>query len=466
MPSQKQHFFPTTAYFYGPNPLLPFLYRTCTLRTRIISTDQGRLLVGRHKAYRGVCTSSLKRSTTDNKPFRNSSPAPGEYVPFHPSKSATPKKSIADNRRESTLTDSEEVAYLDVSNDLNQSNEVVDIDIDESLTNIFESAIQKDNGIKQKQEGQKRKYDKVTQNKNKFLHRKHQEYIKEKVERAGTHLELWNLLENEVFSLIEILMQGNKDNATLQIEHGESIQKKRLTDKIIDYKAVNTLPPMQLLSLLQENYSFYCLVAMRRFRRDFPTSPFAMQVLPAIKRRGPISYVLGASTALYNELIFMRWKLCGDLDGMKNLLDEMRNQGVEIDDATVTICGHVAQTRVRAKSYGKLRMERYSLHAWWRMIPVEEAWDRLKYSLDECRKEVVQRKTREKQNLELLLQEEIDSGDRADSDFIAFDGRPSTTERGADVAVLREGDDSDDSDDSAPLARTHGETNTHRAAGE
>lgn len=98
-----------------------------------------------------------------------------------------------------------------------------------------------------------------------------------------------------------------------------------------------------------------------------------MQVLPAMKRLGPVSYVLGASTELFNELILLRWTLYADLAGMTDLLDEMRNQGVEINDTTIHHFSVVARIREEAKKHERLQSATNSVHVWWRMMAVEKA---------------------------------------------------------------------------------------------
>lgn len=196
------------------------------------------------------------------------------------------------------------------------------------------------------------------------MRRAHESATVEKMDAAQTDIELWKVLETEVFILV-----------------------KSLKDKLRN-KDDTVFPASFLLS---KNYSYYCLTALRLLRRKFPTSQFALSLLPAIKKLGPVSYVLGASSSLYNELLLLNWTQYTDLDGMSDLLEEMRKQGVEIDGDTIRILHAVGRDRSKALSVNsELEADRVA-KAWWRLRGVEESWNRLQQLLDECREEFQKR---------------------------------------------------------------------------
>lgn len=232
------------------------------------------------------------------------------------------------------------------------------------------------------------------------VRRAHESATVEKMEAAITDIELWKVLETEVFTLVKSL------KAKLRNEE-------------------DTVFPASVL--LSKNYSQYCLIALRLFRREFPTSQYALSLLPAIKKLGPVSYVLGASSSLYNELLLLNWTQYTDLDGMADLLEEMRKQGVEVDGDTIKILHAVARDRGKALSDTSDLESDQIAKAWWRLRGVEESWNRLQQLLDDCREEFQKRQnvTESQQMLE------YDDGDADNADGAVAD------DQGGDEADLR-----------------------------
>lgn len=66
-------------------------------------------------------------------------------------------------------------------------------------------------------------------------------------------------------------------------------------------------------------------------------SPLVLRVLPRIRELGLASYVLGASTAFYNELAVIMWRRRGDVRGVINLLQEMQYAGLQCDEQTLDL---------------------------------------------------------------------------------------------------------------------------------
>lgn len=232
------------------------------------------------------------------------------------------------------------------------------------------------------------------------MRRAHESATIEKLDAAQTDIELWTVLETEVFILVKSL-------------------KEKLRNKD------DTVIPASVL--LSKNYNHYCLTALRLLRRKFPTSQFALSLLPAIKKLGPISYVLGASSSLYNELLLLTWTQYTDLDSMSDLLEEMRKQGVEVDIDTIKILHAVARDRSKALSDNSELEADQVAKAWWRLRGVEESWNRLQQLLDECREEF-QKRQNVIESQQILEFDECDA-DNAD-DAIADD-------QGEDEAELR-----------------------------
>jgi hypothetical protein len=103
------------------------------------------------------------------------------------------------------------------------------------------------------------------------------------------------------------------------------------------------VPPLYIISRL---YPAALLLAFRRLRTKFPTSPLALALLPQIRSLGPTSYVLGASTEFYNALIELRWDVYSDLQSIDGLLMEMERNGVEFDVGTWNILVKIGGERI------------------------------------------------------------------------------------------------------------------------
>lgn len=235
------------------------------------------------------------------------------------------------------------------------------------------------------------------------MRRAHESATVEKMDAAQNDTELWKVLETEVFILV-----------------------KSLKDKMRN-KDDTVFPASVLLS---KNYSHYCLIAIRLLRRKFPTSQYALSLLPAIKKLGPVSYVLGASSSLYNELLLLNWTQYTDLDSMADLLEEMRKQGVEVDGDTIKILHAVARDRSKALSDNSEMEADQVAKAWWRLRGVEESWNRLQQLLDECREEFQKRqKVIESQQILEFDEDDADNADNADGAI--------TEDRGGDEAELK-----------------------------
>ena len=210
-------------------------------------------------------------------------------------------------------------------------------------------------------------------------------------ERASTDVEIWRILETEVFSLVKQLntqiqddqkareaerkAQEAEQRARKAAESGKEVKKLRPKKKKEPAQTESSivLQTNTLFHILQENYATYLLSALRLLRRHHPTSNYALYLLPTIKRLGPISYVLGASTGLYNEMLFLKWTQYSDLHGMADLLQEMMNRGIELNSVTMVL---LARMR-RRRRYGKLGRLGPVVQRWWDLRGTGEGWRRI-----------------------------------------------------------------------------------------
>jgi len=235
---------------------------------------------------------------------------------------------------------------------------------------------------------------------------------------AETDFQLWNVLETEVFSTIKKLETASPQE--IKPKTPQAPKRGRPKKVWIDADAEST-PEKEVLPALEvvgPNYPSHCLLALRLLHDKFPTSPLALNILPAIKRVGPTSYVLGATTALYNELLSIQWLVYNDMRAMADLLTEMDKQDVEFSQETVDILELPAWERVAVKAGKKGR----SLAALWEMEEMEAAFARLQALRWVVDSKLDQERRRESDAL--ALRDDIEARRRKPWDFAAKAAAP------------------------------------------
>lgn len=143
---------------------------------------------------------------------------------------------------------------------------------------------------------------------------------------AKTDFELWDIMEKEVFSMVEKLgvesaqrsgrkskKQGRKAGATATANEDE-----------LGMDVYGSLYPSLLLS------------GLRLLDQSFANpSPLALSVLPRIKQLGLTSYVLGATTPFYNSLMGILWHRYHNVAAVISLWDEMHHAGLSYDSESL-----------------------------------------------------------------------------------------------------------------------------------
>ena len=266
--------------------------------------------------------------------------------------------------------------------------------------------------------------------------RSHEEDFTRELERAQSDDDVWSVLDTKVFSLFKFVRNGKQDEASKQNhETGSKLaaqKKPKRKKKDLKQEEIHSPqpPPLHLTpdaihSVAQHNYGRYCLKALQLLRREFPASQYANVILPTIKRLGPISYVLGATSGLYNELLYLKWTEYADLHGMADILEEMRNQGVQPDEITTAVMQEVkrqrdAQLNIEAdekegenrpgeeeQKQEQQQQQQQQHHieraesrntataVWWTWPPVHEGWIRLLDNFNAAKKLTLEQQLRE-----------------------------------------------------------------------
>ncbi|KAL2045727.1 hypothetical protein N7G274_002158 [Stereocaulon virgatum] len=225
--------------------------------------------------------------------------------------------------------------------------------------------------------------------------KEHEEKVSSRLERATTDVEIWQILDTDVFSMVKQLntqIKGDREarrvekklcdteekahkaaESGIEVAAARKVILKKREKGAYDPEGSTTLHTNTLFHILQENYAGCLLSALRILRRHHPTTNYAFCILPMIKRLGPISYALGASTNLYNEILFLKWTQYSDLPGMADLLQEMMNRGVEPNRVTMVLLAKIRRRR-RLGTLGKLGPV---MQKWWELRGTVEGWRRL-----------------------------------------------------------------------------------------
>ena len=249
----------------------------------------------------------------------------------------------------------------------------------------------------------------------------HKAMIMDRLERTTSDVEIWAVLEEEVFQLVKDLYiqrgEGEKERKTqlkedkkarrrlkkndtddtaknVDTRSNSSISEKD-SDKALEISTSTALPTTTLITIFQSNYADYLLLGLRLFRRHYPASPYAPSLLPTVKRLGSISYVIGATPSLYNETLFIKWTQFSDLHGMTDLMQEMINQGIEWNEVTMVLLRRIARRRREALE----GLWGVTSEKWWKMRANVEGWSRLWRLYEGMRRE-----RRERTEKEALLE--------------------------------------------------------------
>ncbi|KAH0538513.1 hypothetical protein FGG08_004900 [Glutinoglossum americanum] len=183
--------------------------------------------------------------------------------------------------------------------------------------------------------------------------------IENKLRAAETDIELWTVLEDEVFSMAKrVGREARKVKKSL----------KRLRNDVpeLPQDPEQNIP---ILAIAGQNYPYALLLAMRLLRHDFHSPSMCLTLFQYVKNLGLSSYVLGASTALYNEVLDIKRKEYHDLTGIVELLIEMQKNGVEFNDGTEVVLAAI----LRESKQVITGMRGEGLKAIWQTRPMRRA---------------------------------------------------------------------------------------------
>lgn len=189
---------------------------------------------------------------------------------------------------------------------------------------------------------------------------------------AKTDVELWNVLETEVFSIIrELDLDGAAANTEMKGK-GNSCRETPILKPTIE-NICEEIDRASGLAIIGPNYPSFLVIAVRQLRQEFPSSSLSLTILPTVKDLGRGSYVLGASTVLYNELISLAWLTYADFECIEELLQDMDNSGVDFDGNTLELLESI-HDEARKACMGRFGA---TVAAVWEMDRFTDGWRKL-----------------------------------------------------------------------------------------
>lgn len=145
------------------------------------------------------------------------------------------------------------------------------------------------------------------------------------VEDGKGDMGVWEVLKERVFSMLRHLDENTLAEASrIDLDMAETTEtpNPQLSGPLRIPPVVPTAPVLAAL------YPKTLLISFRLLNTHFPRSPLIGQFHSTIKEHGRVSALLGASSGLYDELMFYQWRVCKDLPAVIEILREMNQLGV------------------------------------------------------------------------------------------------------------------------------------------
>ncbi|KAJ6099509.1 hypothetical protein N7467_001044 [Penicillium canescens] len=145
------------------------------------------------------------------------------------------------------------------------------------------------------------------------------------VQRESEHIE---------FALFQAIEEGKGDMGVWEVckarifsmlQHVESQPARNIPRPAGPLRVPAVVPVAPVVATL---YPKTLLIAFRLLNTHFPDSPLIGQFRSNIKEHGRLSALLGASSGLYDEMLYFHWRGCKDLPGVVSLLREMEVIGL------------------------------------------------------------------------------------------------------------------------------------------
>ncbi|UPK89312.1 hypothetical protein LCI18_000247 [Fusarium solani-melongenae] len=168
-----------------------------------------------------------------------------------------------------------------------------------------------------------------------------------------TDVELWEVMEDEVFSLPGKLIGASDPKKERKERKKQKMAAKRAAKKgIVEETVTKAEKPLVLqdgrpvMDIHGPLYPHYLSTGMKLLDTAFlKPSILALNIIPQVKDLGLSSYVLGVSTPLFAKLADIHWRRYGDAAAALDALDEMQSVGLhpneEVEKLVQEISSHL-----------------------------------------------------------------------------------------------------------------------------
>ena len=186
--------------------------------------------------------------------------------------------------------------------------------------------------------------------------------IMKKMNGAETDVEIWQILNEEVFEWVRALeLDGPTASGTVDKKKKKKGRKKVAHDNGENTTSAAAAPendkgsaasslsmtatplppgftPLYLLSLTLP-WILFRTIGFHSIR--FPLSPLALSVLPTLQTLGPTATALGLSTKVYNAHMRVLYRRYGDVHAVADMLAEMEREVYEFDAETAVLVNEI-----------------------------------------------------------------------------------------------------------------------------
>lgn len=188
------------------------------------------------------------------------------------------------------------------------------------------------------------------------------------VNDSAGEAEIWRICEESIFSMMQHI--GNKQE--IPVLHprktpgdGPNSDDTTSTTATTPPSSLQVPPGIPIEPIVTKLYPKMLLHAFRLINLHFSDSPLISQFRSTITSLGRESTVLGASTALYNEMIYFSWCVRYDLPDVVSLLREMEVIGIEPDKRTCSNLKLIPRNRKQDVEKSMQRGVQGSREPWW-----------------------------------------------------------------------------------------------------
>ncbi|PNP78183.1 hypothetical protein FNYG_08500 [Fusarium nygamai] len=176
------------------------------------------------------------------------------------------------------------------------------------------------------------------------IREKEKKRVQDLMKACKTDIELWNVMEEEVFSLPGKLGIVEKDTTVKRGRKSKEQLAKEEAEKLEAEKAEKTEGEKPVMDIHGHLYPQYLVYGLELFDTAFARSSIlAFNILPRVKELGLSSYVLGVSTTFFIKLAEIHWKRYGDATSAFDALDEMKPVGLFPNEQLGDLQGLVEQ---------------------------------------------------------------------------------------------------------------------------